>query len=322
MKVLVTGGAGYIGSHTCLALSRNGFVPIVLDSLIRGHESFCRWGRLYNCDISNSKKIQEILIEEDIQIVIHFAGYAYVQESNQKPNSYYENNVLGTLSILNAMKNANVKKIIFSSSCATYGKPHKSPIDENQNQNPINPYGRSKLFSEIILKDFVHAYDFSVVALRYFNAVGADLIEKLGEINPVETRLIPLIIKKCITQQEFTINGSNLNTVDGTCVRDFIHVSDIADAHVKAISALKDKPNFQDFNIGSGKGYSILQIISIVEKVTGKKLKYKFGPTRIGDPEFLVAGNKKASEVLGWIPKVDDIECMIKSAYDWQLLHE
>jgi UDP-arabinose 4-epimerase len=319
VRVLVVGGAGYIGSHTCKLLSRQNITPVTLDNLSEGHEWAVKWGPFYKADISDTKKLEQILADEKIDGVFHFAAFASVGESVAKPLKYYQNNVMGLLSLLNAMKNKKVRKIVFSSTCATYGLPKEIPIIETCPQAPINPYGKSKYMAEGILQDFVKAHKFSVTALRYFNAAGADLDSEIGEDHNPETHLIPLVLK-AIHDPDFylTVYGQDYPTPDGTCVRDYIHVTDLAEAHILALKKM-DEPCFQFFNLGTGKGFSVKEIISTAEKVTGQKVKIKMGDRRQGDPPILIAKIERAQAELKWQPQLSDLSAILKSANSWYL---
>ncbi len=318
MNVLVTGGAGYIGSHTCKELKKNGFNPITYDNLSRGHKEFVKFGPLVVGDILDSKKIEDAIREYNIQAVLHFAAYAYVGESVEKPELYYKNNVQGTMSLLDAMLKTNIKKFVFSSTCATYGVPEKVPISEDFEQNPINPYGQTKLIIERILKDYGHAYGLKSVCLRYFNAAGADADGEIGEMHEPETHLIPLTIQSALTGSVLKVFGNDYPTPDGTCLRDYIHVTDLADAHVKALQYLNDsKDNFNFFNLGNEKAYSVKEILKAVEDVTGKKVNAEVFSRRPGDPAALVANATKAKTILKWTPQLPDIESIVSSAFKW-----
>lgn len=321
-KILITGGAGYIGSHTCKVLSQKGITPIILDSLVYGHKDFVKWGPFYQGQISDKELLKKIFTEHQIDGVIHFAAYAYVGESVKDPGKYYDNNVVGSLRLIEACRDYGIDKIVFSSTCATYGVPNVVPISESNTQNPINPYGQSKLMVEKILADFSAAYGMKTAALRYFNAAGADLDGEIGEDHNPETHLIPLAIQAAYQHEKpLTIFGADYATPDGTCIRDYIHVLDLAEAHFLALNYLKnsEKSTFMASNVGTGKGFSVLDIISTVEKVSGRKVKSIWGERRPGDPPVLVANDHFARTTLGWERKFSDIETVIKSAHDWQV---
>lgn len=318
MNVLVTGGAGYIGSHTCKQLKKHGFTPITYDNLSRGHKEFVKWGPLVVGDILDSKKVEQTLKEYNVQAVLHFAAFAYVGESVEKPELYYHNNVQGSLSLFEGMLNANVKKLVFSSTCATYGVPEKVPLTEDLSQNPINPYGQSKLIIEKILKDYAPAYDFKSVCLRYFNAAGADRDGDIGENHDPETHLIPLAIEAVLKNKPMKVFGNDYPTPDGTCLRDYIHVTDLAQAHVLALQYLDHaSTNFNYFNLGNEKAYSVKEILETVEKVSSKKVPAEIFPRRPGDPATLVSDSTKAKKHLNWKPEISNIKDIIKTAYDW-----
>lgn len=319
--ILVVGGAGYIGSHTCLALSQKGYNPIVVDSLVTGFKSAVQWGSLHQVDLHNTAELTEILKSTQPRAVIHFAAFAYVGESVQDPLKYYHNNVVGTLSLLHAMKSAGVKNLIFSSTCATYGTPEKTPISEDTLQKPVNPYGHSKLMVEQILKDLAGRDQIKAVCLRYFNASGADPEGRIGESHNPETHLIPLALQASSAGPELTLFGTDYPTPDGSCIRDYIHVLDLAEAHILAFEKLSDAsfPNFQALNLGTGHGISNLQVIQGIKEVTGRTVKYKTGPRRPGDPPTLVADGRKAFDVLGWKPKYSDLKTILKHADHWHL---
>lgn len=319
MKVLVTGGAGYIGSHVCKLLSQQGHSPIVVDNMVYGHRWAAKWGPLHEIDILDTEKMSALLKREKPEAIIHFAAFAYVGESVQDPQKYYKNNVFGTLSLLQAMRESGVSQIVFSSTCATYGIPTQIPIGEELQQNPINPYGQSKLMVEKILSDFGRAYGIKSVALRYFNASGADKDCEIGEDHNPETHLIPLAIQAAFdSTKPLTIMGTDYPTKDGTCIRDYIHVQDLASAHIQAIDFLKTAPTpFSYFNLGTGVGISVKEIVEAVEKKTGKKVAAIFGARREGDPPALVADGRKAMAQLNWRPEHSGVDNIIATAVRW-----
>ncbi len=322
MRILVTGGAGYVGSHTCKLLASQGHTPVVVDNLVYGHEWAVRWGPFYKIDIFEKEKIIEILKKEKIEAVLHFAAFAYVGESVKNPYKYYYNNVLGTMSLLEAMKESGVSKIVFSSTCATYGEPEVVPIPETCKQSPINPYGHSKLMVETILQDYVRAYGFSAICLRYFNACGADVDFQIGEAHDPETHLIPLALQAVYEDnKQLTIFGTDYATEDGTCIRDYIHVTDLASAHILALSRLQQGGIFEAFNVGTGKGLSVFQIISAIEKISQRKVKKILGSRRQGDPPKLIANGERAFKDLGWSPKFSDVENIVATAHGWYVKH-
>ncbi len=319
MKVLVVGGAGYIGSHTCKLLAKKNDQPIVVDNLSEGHQWAVKWGPFYKTDISNTNELVDILKKEKVEAVFHFAAFAKVGESMEQPLKYYRNNVMGVLSLLTAMKQADVKKIIFSGTCAVYSSAEKPPFSEETKTSPINPYGKSKLMAEGLLQDFVRAHGFSATVLRYFNACGADLEKEIGEEHNPESHLIPLVLK-ATHDPAFTLSvyGDNYPTKDGTCIRDYVHVADLAEAHLLALEKMQEK-SFSIFNLGTGKGHSVKEIISAAESVTGKKVKLKVSDRRPGDPPELIADASKCKSVLGWSAKKSDLETIISSANNWYL---
>jgi len=318
-KVLVTGGAGYIGSHTCQVLAQKGYQPVVYDNLVYGHEWAVQWGPLHRGELEDQAKLAKVMRDENIEAILHFAAYAYVGESVKDPMKYYRNNVVGTLSLLEVCREVGIRNFVFSSTCATYGTPKVVPIEENAEQNPINPYGQSKLMIEKVLRDLCAAEDFRAVALRYFNAAGADPQCLIGEAHDPETHLIPLALQ-AVTHPDrpLTIFGKDYPTPDGTCVRDYIHVTDLADAHVRALEKMNELPEkFSVFNLGTGHGFSVSQILQMTEKVTGRKVAHSWGDRRAGDPPSLVASGAKARQVLGWAPAHSDIETILSTAWKW-----
>ncbi len=316
--VLVTGGAGYIGSHTCKALSKAGYLPVAYDNLIYGHRDFVKWGPFEEGDITDSKRLAEVMKKYKPDAVLHFAAFAYVGESIERPDKYYRNNVVGSLTLLEAMKSQGLHKIVFSSSCATYGNPLSLPLAENHIQNPLNPYGQSKLIVEQMLKDFDRAYGIKSIALRYFNAAGADPDCELGEDHCPETHLIPLIIYTALRiRPKITVFGNDYPTPDGTCIRDYIHVTDLAEAHVLALKKLEADPESGAYNLGNGLGYSVKEIIETTEHVIGGKIPTEIGPRRPGDPDRLVSEPRKAIKELGWKPQYGDIKTILHHAWKW-----
>jgi UDP-glucose-4-epimerase GalE len=323
MNVLVTGGAGYVGSHACKSLARTNHKPVVLDSLVYGHEWAVKWGPFYKGDIRDTEFVREIIRKEKIEAVMHFAAFAYVGESMNAPAKYYDNNVGGSLSLLEAMRLENVKRIVFSSTCATYGTPLNVPIIETTPQNPINPYGMTKLMVEKILGDYGRAYGFKSIALRYFNAAGADADGEIGEDHQPETHLIPLAIEAAFNKEKsISVFGDDYETPDGTCVRDYIHVSDLGAAHLRALHLLDAQDSeFEAYNLGTGQGLSVKEIINVVSEVAGKKVKFTTGPRRAGDPPELVASPEKARHQLGWEPQHSSAEEIITTAVNWYKKH-
>lgn len=314
-NVIVTGGAGFIGSHVCKELNDNGFYPIVVDDLSTGHEAFVKWGHLETFSIHNNIRLTKLFQNSNPIAVIHLAASAYVGESVINPELYYQNNVLGMMSLLSVIKNNNLCPIIFSSSCATYGQPDIQPITEDTPRNPINVYGRTKLICEWMLEDFYKAYNLPFIALRYFNAAGADHDGILFENHHPETHLIPRAIEaSTIPGSNLEIFGNNHSTEDGTCVRDYIHVSDLADAHVKALKKLLKDNQSGYYNLGSGIGVSVNEIIEQIYSVTGNSVPYNFTSKRPGDPPILIADPKKAKIELAFDPKRSTIQNIIKTA--------
>jgi len=321
-SVLITGGAGYIGSHTCKAVSRTGYLPVTLDNLVYGHESSVKWGPFIKGDISDPHVLNTIFETYHPKAVLHFAAFAYVGESISAPGKYYRNNFAGTLTLLEAMRNHGCLHIVFSSSCATYGIPEKLPIPETHPQKPISPYGWSKFMIEQVLRDFEMAHGIRYVALRYFNAAGADLEGELGEDHVPETHLIPLVIQAALERSLFVeIYGTDYSTPDGTAVRDYIHVTDLAEAHVQALNYLSNGGNSIALNLGTGRGYSVREIIEAVERVTGHPVPVKKSDRRPGDPPVLVAGSHRAADLVGWQPKYSDLPRIMDTAWRWHNLH-
>ncbi len=317
-KILVTGGAGYIGSHTCKILHQSGYHPIVYDNLSTGNKFALQWGDFEYGDIRDQNRLSDVLKMHQPKSIIHFAANAYVGESVRNPAKYYSNNVLGTQILLETMRSLDIRNIVFSSSCATYGIPNSMPVSESTPQNPINPYGRTKLIGEHMLREYVSAYDMSATALRYFNASGADLDGQIGEAHDPETHLIPLILEAVRgTIPPITVFGNDFPTHDGTCVRDYIHVNDLAMAHVLAIKKTKETKGFHFYNLGAQKGFSVMEIIQSVERITGKKVPYIMGGRRDGDPAELIADANKAINELGWNAKFSDIDTVVSSAWKW-----
>ncbi len=316
--ILITGGAGYIGSHTNKRLENKGFETVIFDNLSTGHRDFVKWGTLFKGDLSLLSDIDKVFLENKIDAVIHFAASAYVGESMKDPQKYYYNNVVNTLNLLNTMKKHDCNKIIFSSSCATYGEPHTIPIDENHVQNPINPYGKSKFMIENILLDYSKAYDLKYISLRYFNAAGADFDLEIGEKHNPETHLIPLLLDAATGKSEkFKIFGSDYKTKDGTCIRDFIHVNDLAQAHLVSLESLLNNGKSNIFNLGTGVGFSIFDVIKTVEEITSSTISTEICDRRSGDPAILVASSDKINKELKWETDFGDLNLIIQSAFNW-----
>lgn len=313
--ILVTGGAGYIGSHASLLLSQSGYHVIILDSLVYNQPHHFAWATFINGDCSDKKLLEKIFSENKIEAVMHFAAFIQVGESVKDPLKFYDNNVANTITLLETMRKHNCDTFIFSSSCAVYGNPHIVPIPEEHEKNPMSPYGTSKLMVEIILQDAHIAYGLNYVCLRYFNAAGALPEYNLGEYHIPETHVIPLLLTAAQEQKPFYIFGDDYDTPDGTCIRDFLHVWDIAHAHLYALEHLKKGNPSDAFNLGTGNGISIQQLIDTVQKITNKKIEVKTADRRPGDPSMLIANASKAHDVLRWKPQFSDIEFIIKSAY-------
>ena len=316
--VLVTGGAGYIGSHTCKALARQGYQPVTYDNLVYGHRESVKWGPLEVGDILDGARLAAVIALHKPVAAIHFAAFAYVGESVQDPQKYYRNNVVGSLSLLEALRAARIP-LVFSSTCATYGVPENLPITEDTPQNPINPYGASKLMVERILEDFDVAYSQKAIALRYFNAAGADRDGEIGEDHEPETHLIPLAIRAAMEPEaSLTVFGQDYQTPDGTAIRDYVHVEDLARAHVAALKRLLEGGDSARINIGTGKGVSVMEIIAAVEKASNKKVAWKPGPRRAGDPPVLVADPAHLKSVLGLDPATfSGLADITSTAWNW-----
>lgn len=316
--VFVTGGAGYVGSHCCKAFHQAGWNVVTYDNLSRGWRDLVRWGELIEGDILDEARLASAMADVKPDAVAHFAAFAYVGESVGDPGLYYRNNTLGSMALLDAMKAAGVDKLIFSSTCATYGIPDRVPMTEDTPQSPINPYGWSKLFVEKILDDYGHAHGIRSVKLRYFNAAGADSDGETGERHEPETHLIPLAIRGMMQDGfELTIFGDDFDTRDGSCVRDYIHVADLADAHARALGYLQEGGESNVFNLGTGTGTTVKEIVDAVERVSGQQVRKSVGPRREGDPPALVASAEKARDVLGWTPQNSDIDTIIRTAWNW-----
>lgn len=315
--VLVTGGAGFIGSHTVKALSEAGIEPFVFDNLSTGHVWAAKWGTFIEGDLENKALIQQVFEDNKIDAVIHFAANAYVGESMQNPGKYFRNNVANTLNLLEVMQAQDIKSIVFSSSCTTYGTPTKLPITESASQTAISPYGESKLMGEQLLKWYEVCHQMRSVILRYFNASGADVDGELGEDHDPETHLVPLVIGAALGHYPpIKIFGDDYPTPDGTAIRDYVHVSDLAEAHVKAVRHLLEGKESLAMNLGSGRGSSVQEVIQTVERVTGHSVPFEFAPRRAGDPATLIADSSKAFEKLGWKPR-RNLEQIIETAWRW-----
>lgn len=317
MAILVTGGAGYIGSAAVEDLRKKGESVVVLDNLIYGHkQSLARDVSFYEGNIGEKNLVEKIVHEHGIDACMHFSAFAYVGESVEKPQIYYENNFVQTLKLLETLIENNVKKFIFSSTCATFGEPQYVPIDEKHPQNPVNPYGWTKFMVERVLEDFDRAYDLKFVALRYFNACGAT--ENCGEHHDPETHLIPLILFAAQGKRgSISIFGDDYPTPDGTAIRDYIHISDLSQAHILALNYLRTGGKSEFINLGNGTGFSVMEVVEAARKVTGKNIEAQIVPRRAGDPSRLIGNSTKAREVLGWNPQFPEIEKIIESAWKW-----
>lgn len=317
-RVLIVGGAGYIGSHTNKYLNDNGLKTVILDDLSYGHEAAVQWGDFIQGDMADSKLLDKIFSEYNIKAVFHLSAFIAVGESVQKPGMYYSNNVAKTVTLLEAMVRNKVNNFVFSSTCAIMGDPEYLPIDEKHPRNPINPYGWSKFMVEQILKDFKKAHDLNSVVLRYFNASGADPSAVIGEKHLPETHLIPLVLDAAIGRREsISVFGTDYDTEDGTCVRDYIHVNDLAQAHLLSLDWMLKNKQCNDFNLGNGTGFSVKELIEVVRSVTKKDVKVVETVRREGDAGTLIGASDKAHKILGWKPKFDSLEVIIKTAWDW-----
>ena len=319
-KVLVTGGAGYVGAHACKALAKSGYSPIVYDNLSTGHENFVRWGPLIKADIRDHATLREVINAHDISAILHFAACAYVGESVINPQKYYDNNVSGTLSLLRAMLDTDVQTIVFSSSCAIYGEPDQIPISEAAAKQPVNPYGASKLMIERVLQDYARAYELNTIALRYFNAAGADPNGEVGELRDPETHLIPRAMMSIQGYlSDFAVFGSDYPTPDGTAIRDYIHVDDLAEAHVAALRRLNEGWPNAAYNLGTGRGYSVKEVLQAIAAETGENFRAPTGLRREGDPAELIADASLGRSELGWNPHRSDLQTIVRTAWAWHL---
>ena len=317
-RILVTGGAGYIGSHACKALMAAGYEPVAYDNLSEGHRLAVRWGPLVVGDIADRALLTETLRRYEISAVMHFAAHAYVGESVDEPRKYFDNNVTNTLTLLHAMLDADVRRLVFSSSCAIFGIPERLPITEETPQTPINPYGASKQMVESVLRWYARPYGLRYCSLRYFNAAGADPDGELGERHDPETHLIPLVIAAAQgALPAVDIFGTDYETADGTAVRDYVHVSDLADAHVAALERLLNGGSSACLNLGSGAGHSIREVIRAVEDVSGRRVPVREAARRPGDPAALVAAGDRAYALLGWRPRRSGLRTIVQSAWRW-----
>lgn len=321
MNILVTGGAGYIGSHATRLLEAAGHTVWVLDNLSQGHRAAVRPGRLLEVELGQRDAVTRLLREHAIEAVMHFAAFALVGESVEDPAKYYQNNVVASLSLLEAMRAANVKRIVFSSTTATYGVPEHVPITEDERQEPINPYGFAKLVIEHALADYAAAYGFAYAALRYFNAAGASPSGDIGEDHDPESHLIPIVLQVALGQRKkIIIFGDDYPTPDGTCIRDYIHVDDLGSAHVKALELLEPGQGLR-LNLGTGRGFSVREVIDACRRITGHAIPEEVGPRRPGDPPELVADSTRAQRQLAWQPRYTDLEEIVGTAWNWHKKH-
>lgn len=320
--VLVTGGAGYIGSHTCKILRQRGRDVVIIDDLRIGHRAAALGAPLIQCNLTDQDQVRQVIEEHRPEAVVHFAAYAYVGESVSDPEKYYVNNVVGTLCLLSEMRRASIDRLVFSSTCATYGVPQQVPIPETHPQAPINPYGMTKLMVERILNDFDAAYGLRSISLRYFNAAGADPDGELGEDHAPETHLLPLLCQVALGQRDqIDIYGTDYDTPDGTCIRDYIHINDLAEAHVLALESLEAGGKTTAYNLGTGTGYSVREAVETARRVTGHAIPARECPRRPGDPPALVAGAERAAKELGWKPRFGNLESILGTAWSWHRNH-
>ena len=317
-SIIVLGGAGYIGSHICKALAKAGIQPVTYDNLSLGHREFVKYGPLVEGDLLDTARLRDTIKQYNASCVMHFAALASVAESVSDPSVYYTNNVAGTLSVLNAMREADCDSLVFSSTCAIYGQPESVPIGEDCAKNPINPYGRSKLVCEYMLNDYSAAYGIRSIALRYFNAVGADFDAEIGEFREQESHIVPRAMMYLLGHlDEFVIYGSDFDTPDGTAIRDYIHVNDLASAHIAAAKLLAGGHKSAAYNLGQGNGFSVLEILSAIERITGLKLPSVTGARRPGDPAILIANSAQAKAALDFQPQYSSLDDIIGSAWAW-----
>jgi len=320
---LIVGGAGYVGSHVNKYLAGRGHQTVVYDNLVYGHRDFVRWGDFVEGDLADLETLRSCFRRYPIRSVMHFGAFAYVGESVSDPGKYYQNNVANTLNLLSVTREFGVRFFIFSSSCAVYGVPREIPLTETHPTDPINPYGRTKRIIEMALEDYARAYGIRYVNLRYFNAAGADPEAEIGEWHDPETHLIPLVLEAALGRREdVKIFGTDYETADGTCIRDYIHVMDLAAAHALALEMLIRGGGSDTFNLGNGKGFSVRQVIDAARRVTGKDIPSREAPRRDGDPPVLVGSSDKARRVLGWEARYDDLETIIETAWRWQQVLE
>lgn len=319
MAVLICGGAGYIGSHVNKLLSRSGRETIVYDSLVYGHREAVKWGSFVKGDLKDTEALSQVFAAHAIDAVVHLAAYAYVGESVAEPEKYYINNISNTLNLLKVMRKFGCGRMVFSSTCATYGEPEQFPITEDTPQRPVNPYGRSKLMAEEIFKDYEKAYGMRFAVLRYFNAAGADPEGQIGESHDPETHLIPLVLLAAAgKRREVCVYGTDYDTPDGSCIRDYIHVEDLAQAHLKALEYLEREDKSCFVNLGNEQGTSVWEILAAAQKVTGRSFPIREAPRRPGDPARLVGSSRKAEELLGFTARYKNIETILQHAWNWQ----
>ena len=319
MKIMICGGAGYIGAHMNKMLHAAGHQTVVFDNLATGHQEAVKWGELITGELLNKHDLQTAFKQHNIDAVMHFSARSLVAESCSNPSLYFQNNVVGTLNLLDAMREAGIDKFIFSSTAAIFGNPISESIDESHPKEPINPYGRSKLMVEHALQSYAQAYSLNSVALRYFNAAGADPEGELGENHEPETHLIPNILKAAKGEpgKSLTIFGNDYPTRDGTCVRDYVHVNDLCSAHLLALEFLETNQGAHAFNLGSGSGYSVMEVLNAAQQVVGQEIPYTMADRRAGDPATLIANSARAQEILGWQPKITDINEIVATAWGW-----
>lgn len=317
MKILVTGGAGYIGSHTCKALAAAGFEPVAYDNLSRGNRWAVKWGPLELGDIADRARLREVLERYQPAAAIHFAAYAYVGESVEDPNLYYQNNVCGSAALLRTLSEFQSMPLVFSSTCSTYGLPETIPISEDHPQHPINPYGFSKLVVERMLADLDRAHGLRSVSLRYFNATGADPEGEIGEMHDPETHLVPLVLTAARDDTAVTVFGDDYDTPDGTCIRDYIHVADLADAHVRALKYLLAGGVTCALNLANARGYSVMEVIETARRICGRPIRVELAPRRAGDPPILIGSADRARKILGWTPARSALDAQIADAWNW-----
>lgn len=322
MAILVTGGAGYIGSHTAVELLDQDEEVVIVDNLQKGHKGAILGGKFYEGDLRDDAFLDKVFTENDIEAVIHFAADSLVGESVVEPLKYYNNNVVSTLKLLSKMKEHGVNKIVFSSTAATYGEPESIPILESDKNNPTNPYGETKLAVEKALKWANNAYGIKSVSLRYFNAAGAHISGKIGEDHTPESHLIPIILQVALGKREaISIFGDDYETPDGSCIRDYIHVTDLAQAHILALKKLRNGGDSAVYNLGNGKGFSVKEVIEIAREVTGEKIKAVVADRRPGDPAILIASSDKIQKELNWQPKYNDLRTIMETAWNWHKNH-